>query len=180
MYITILERGFLVRGDVLVLNSSYLPINVVDWKRAVCLVHTGKAEVLSQDNVIIRSPSTEIFKPTVVRLLCYNKIPNTTTKFNRMGVFTRDRFTCQYCGKKLPVDKLTVDHVTPKRFGGKTTWDNVVTCCVPCNTKKSDRTPQQSGMKLLSQPKSTYYAPYLMIKKMFSDKHLEKWAPYII
>jgi hypothetical protein len=42
--------------------------------------------------------------------------------------------------------------VVPRAQGGKTTWENVVICCVPCNQRKGGRTPSQAGMRLRSTP----------------------------
>ena len=50
--------------------------------------------------------------------------------------------------------ELTLDHIVPKSRGGPKTWDNIVTSCHKCNTKKAARTPKEAGMKLLKEPKS--------------------------
>ena len=69
--------------------------------------------------------------------------------FTRFNVFLRDRFQCQYCGAR---GNLTFDHVTPRRLGGKTSWENIVTACAPCNMKKGGRTPKQAGMRVGMRP----------------------------
>jgi len=38
----------------------------------------------------------------------------------------RDKFTCQYCGRKAPEVVLEVDHVFPQSKGGKDEMDNLV------------------------------------------------------
>ncbi|MGH8474235.1 MAG: HNH endonuclease, partial [Methylococcales bacterium] len=58
-------------------------------------------------------------------------------------MFLRDRFSCQYCGSP---HHLTFDHVTPRRLGGRTSWENVATACAPCNLRKGGRTPRQAHM----------------------------------
>lgn len=58
----------------------------------------------------------------------------------------RDSFTCQYCHKGLPAAKLTLDHVTPKSRGGKSTWENLAACCYACNNRKGDKTPAEARM----------------------------------
>ena len=60
-------------------------------------------------------------------------------KITRRAVFARDRWTCQYCGQER--GNLTVDHVIPRSKGGGSGWDNIVTCCAPCNRRKGDRLP---------------------------------------
>jgi 5-methylcytosine-specific restriction endonuclease McrA len=43
-------------------------------------------------------------------------------------------------------DELTFDHVIPRSRGGRTTWENIVTACAPCNLHKGGRTPREAGM----------------------------------
>ena len=62
-----------------------------------------------------------------------------TSKRLRFEVFKRDNFTCQYCGAQPPGVVLVCDHIDPVALGGKTTIDNLVTACEPCNQGKSDK-----------------------------------------
>jgi len=168
-------------NQVLVVNSSYMPINSISWQKAISLVYIGKAEAICVDeNKILRSPSVSMPKPIVVRLVKYNKMPDISLKFNKKNIFLRDNYTCQYCGKKLPTNELTLDHVRPRKLGGETNWENIVTCCQDCNAKKSEYSLIQSGMKLLSTPKKPYYTSHLLIRKCASVKELEEWKPYFI
>ena len=77
--------------------------------------------------------------------------------FSKRNIFIRDNFTCQYCGKELPIKELTVDHVIPRSKGGKDTWDIVVTSCKTCNNKKGDKTPKQAGLKIMKKPKVPHH-----------------------
>ena len=81
-------------------------------------------------------------RPVVIRLITYVRIPRDAhrRKITRRAVFARDRWTCQYCGTSAR--SLTVDHVIPRSKGGASSWDNIVTCCAPCNRRKGDRLPQ--------------------------------------
>jgi len=36
--------------------------------------------------------------------------------------------------------------VIPRSKGGSSSWDNIVTCCAPCNRRKGDRLPKQANM----------------------------------
>ena len=85
-------------------------------------------------------------RPVVIRLLAYVRIPRDAhrRKITRRAVFARDRWTCQYCGHER--GNLTVDHVIPRSKGGTSSWDNIVTCCAPCNRRKGDRLPRQANM----------------------------------
>lgn len=53
-------------------------------------------------------------------------------------VYERDNYTCRYCGATgVP---MTVDHYLAQKFGGQTTYDNLLTSCRPCNKKKGHMT----------------------------------------
>ena len=93
--------------------------------------------------------------PRVVLLTLYDKLPHKEVRFTRHSVYERDRYTCGYCNHrfgKSGVHHLNLDHVIPRERGGTTTWENIITACIPCNTKKANRTPSESGMKLLWTP----------------------------
>ena len=95
--------------------------------------------------------------PSIIRLVYLVKRPFLPRKLSKKEVFLRDRFTCQYCGKKA--QDLTLDHVLPKSHGGARCWKNIVTACKRCNAIKDDRTPEQAGMKLVRKPfKPAWYA----------------------
>lgn len=56
----------------------------------------------------------------------------------RFLILLRDKFTCQYCGRKPPEVKLEIDHKYPKSKGGPTSMDNLITACRDCNNGKRD------------------------------------------
>jgi hypothetical protein len=72
----------------------------------------------------------------------------------RRHVLDRDESTCVYCGlksgaKMVPWSRkvpFSIDHIVPISRGGKTTIDNLATCCQLCNMEKSDRTPEEWGI----------------------------------
>ena len=88
----------------------------------------------------------------IIVLAVYDRLPRLEVKFTRRNVFLRDKFTCQYCTKVLPETQLNLDHVTPRDKGGRTTWDNIVTSCFRCNTRKGNKLPEEAGLKLLRRP----------------------------
>lgn len=59
---------------------------------------------------------------------------------------------CQYCGGRPGSELLNLDHIVPTARGGLSTWTNCVISCIPCNTKKGCRTPEEAGMKLRRTP----------------------------
>lgn len=70
----------------------------------------------------------------------------------RWRIFSRDNFTCQYCGRKAPDVILSLDHKNPAANGGLDNEDNLTTACSACNTGKNITliTPQD-----LSQEKAS-------------------------
>src|SRR5688572_13724965 len=140
-------------GRVLVLNASYEPINVCTVRRAAVLILKNRAEILEKGDWALHSENLTLARPVVIRLLTYVRIPRDAhrRKITRRAVFARDRWTCQYCGHER--GNLTVDHVIPRSRGGPSTWENIVTCCAPCNRRKGDRLPQQANMVPARSPR---------------------------
>ncbi len=162
------------KNKVLVLNASYEPLNVCNWKRAVILIFKGKAEQIEHNGKKLHH---NLHAPTVIRLRQYIKMPFTEIPLTRKNLMYRDNYTCQYCGTSGT--NLTVDHVIPTSKGGADTWDNVVASCQTCNVKKGCQTLKQSGMKLLKHPKSPLGYYYFEITRL--AKHVfPNWKKYII
>src|SRR3972149_5171620 len=114
----------MVDSAVLVLNQNYEPLNVCNARRAFVLVDRGKAEVLEHaDGAILRSPRYVFRLPSVIRLIYMIKRPQPQMRLSRKEIFTRDRFTCQYCGKQTR--DLTLDHVVPRHRGGDHDWEHL-------------------------------------------------------
>jgi 5-methylcytosine-specific restriction endonuclease McrA len=136
---------------VLVLNATYEPINVCTVRRAIVLMLKERAEVIEHAAWELRSESTAIARPVVIRLVTYVRVPREARqrKITRRAVFARDGWSCQYCGSG---SNLTVDHVVPRSKGGASTWDNIVASCAPCNRRKGDRVPRQANMRLRRKP----------------------------
>ncbi|EME69402.1 HNH endonuclease family protein [Paramagnetospirillum caucaseum] len=140
----------------LVLNAdfrplSYFPLSLWSWQDSIKAVVSDRVAVVSQYDRVIHSPSQSLRLPSVIALKEF--IPAARRPaFTRFNVFLRDRFSCQYCGEWFPTHDLTFDHVLPRSRGGRTTWDNVVTACAPCNLRKGDRLHSEVGLALLSRP----------------------------
>ncbi len=119
--------------------------------------------------------ATQVFDlPCIIRLVYMVKRPFVKRKLSKKEVLLRDRHTCQYCG--LRNLELTMDHVRPRRLGGKQTWENIVSACIPCNHRKAGRTPYQAGMKLLKAPKAPYPSPYYVLH---GRTILDEWKKFI-
>ena len=149
-----------VPRHVLVLNTTYEPINVCSLKRALILVLKDRAEVLESTSHRVRSEKLSLARPTVVRLRTYVKIPpGERRRISRRAVMARDGFRCQYCGSTR---QLTLDHIVPTSRGGRTTWENLVTSCAPCNVRKGARLLGEIGMALHTRPRPPSLSELLM------------------
>lgn len=161
-------------GKVLVLNASYEPLNITNWRRAVILLIKGKAEQLEHNGRLIYKSFP---LPSVIRLRNYVKVPYKEIPLTRRNVLERDRNTCQYCKHKG--DQLTLDHVIPRSRGGGDTWDNLVAACVRCNIRKGNRTPKEAQMPLIKQPKKPYSSLHFEIVKCTKGELNQEWKKYV-
>ncbi|GAB4427782.1 MAG: HNH endonuclease [Bacteroidia bacterium] len=164
----------LVRENVLVLNQDYQAIGVCSADRAFVLVLLKKAEMLSEDpRRRLKSISSDFKFPSIIRLYRYIHIPYKKVNLSRQNIFKRDRNRCVYCGSK---DSLTIDHVLPRSHGGRDTWDNLVTACQKCNSRKGNMTPEQAGMEMLNPP---FRPSFVMFLSNFAGDVSEDWKPYL-
>jgi 5-methylcytosine-specific restriction endonuclease McrA len=169
------QRGS-TNGRVLVLNASYEPINVCTVRRATVLVLKERAEVLEHATWSLHAESFTMARPVVIRLVSYVRIPRDahSRKITRRAVFARDGWSCQYCGTRH--GSLTVDHVIPRSKGGGSTWENIVTCCAPCNRRKGDRLPKQADMHPRAVPKPP---PATIFVHVATPRVPDQWQRYL-
>ena len=186
MVAAVLER------PTLVLNRNWQPVGVATVARALVKVWNDTARIVDpadyqqytwadwvelapvDSDLFIQTQRLRLRVPEVVTLTRYDKLPVNAVTFSRRNVFKRDRFTCQYCGKK--VQDLTLDHVIPRRQNGAHTWENVVTACNRCNLHKAGRTPAEAKMRLGKTPRAPEPNPYLILQNRVI---LEEWKLYI-
>ena len=137
-----------------------------------------KADVLAwHDNWIVHSANWETPVPSVIMLREYMKA-KTTVRFSRANVHLRDGGKCQYCGKAVTGKESTLDHVHPVSQGGKTSWENCVTACAPCNSHKSDKT---KGWKPKVAPyKPDFYDLVNKRKKFEFQVKYKDWLQFIL
>ncbi|KAA3487286.1 HNH endonuclease [Gossypium australe] len=171
----------------LVLDISYRPVNVVCWRRAICLEFMEKADVLEYYDQTVNSPSGSFYIPAVLRvphLLQVVKRRRIRSNLSRKNVLFRDNFTCQYCSAR---DNLTIDHVLPVARGGEWKWENLVTACAKCNSKKGQKTLEEANMKLIKVPKAPKDYDILAIPLTSSAMRMlrkrngtpEEWRQYL-
>lgn len=126
---------------------------------------------------MIHSARIALLAPKILVLSVYDRLPRLEVRFSRRNVFLRDKFTCQYCDKVLPEAQLNLDHVTPRDKGGRTTWENIVTSCFRCNTRKANKLPHEVGMHPRSQPFAPRWRPLFGLHENgLAD---ESWSHFI-
>ncbi len=164
----------------LVLDQGYVPLGVVGWERAITLIFQEKAEVVeSYEDKEVRSVTFSMKVPSIIRFLSGLRKRKKQIKFSRENTYARDGGKCQYCLKDVPRAEITYDHIVPRAQGGKTTWENVVIACVPCNQKKGARTPQQAGMTLKSKPVKPKKLPEHRVTFSFRKDVPLSWKDWI-
>lgn len=184
---------------VLVLNRYWQPVQTCSVRRALHLLCVGHARVVqtdgenkfqthdfgswmdysnsSDEGEFIHTVRLAVRVPNILVLGLYDKIPRLEVKFTRRNVFLRDQFTCQYCAKSLPEPQLNLDHVIPRQKGGRTTWENIVTSCVRCNTRKANKLPQEADMHPLHKPVAPRWKPLFGIRE--NGLPAASWARFI-
>jgi 5-methylcytosine-specific restriction endonuclease McrA len=162
--------------NVLVLNRSFIPLHMTTVRRAFTLLYQDLARAVDQEfhtfdfqswselSVAAHSDTIGLVDrairvPRVIALTSFDRFPRRTVRFSRINILARDQHTCQYCGKHFTRTDLNLDHVNPRSRGGVSTWENVVTSCIPCNRKKAGRTPAEAGMKLIKKPVRPKWTP---------------------
>jgi len=186
---------------VLVLNRLWQAVNVIGAKRAFALLARGHAHVVYHqdedfhtfsmldwidfshnnpplaENEMVHTPTRAIRLPRVILLTLFDKLPCKELKLTRNNVFERDKNQCQYCGKVFPREELNLDHVIPRHYDGRTTWENIVCSCIRCNTRKANRLPHEAGMRLIRKPQKPKWRP--IISLVLNNHHREIWKDYL-
>jgi 5-methylcytosine-specific restriction endonuclease McrA len=124
----------------------------------------------------IRGCSCKVRVPEIIVLTSYNKIPHCQIKITRRNILLRDKFCCQYSGKRLNSRDATIDHVVPRSRGGKTEWSNVVICSLDANIKKGHKTLKEAGMKLIREPKEPKWHPLFAYPVRNKPKSWDKFV----
>ncbi len=167
--------------QVLLLNATYEPMKVVPWQKAVHLFFQGKVEIVETYDRQISSAHLSMRLPAVIRLyrlVSFHHVRQ-MVKFSRETLFTRDSFSCQYCGKRFDKHDLTFDHVIPAARGGPKNWENIVTACRRCNHKKSGKTPEEAGMRLLKKAERPHWSPAILVMMNLNCRGPKVWENYL-
>lgn len=159
----------------LLLNQSYEPLTLCTTKKALLLIFLHKAELVTNNpKLTVRTVNKSFPWPSVIRLKSYVSVPYKNINLTRKNILRRDNHKCVYCGRGDLA--FTIDHVIPKSKGGKDTWENLVTACLPCNNKKGNRTPQEADLILKVKP----YKPNFIMFILNSVSRIDdNWRPYL-
>lgn len=185
--------------QVLVLNKGWVPVGTISVQRAIIMLFSEyedgqpRAKIIDPASYsmftwadwaklrpratdeVIRSANIAFRCPEVILLTKYEKIPKPRTHFSRRSLYKRDGYRCQYCFCRPGSEELTIDHVLPRSKGGLTTWENCVLACIDCNTKKADRTLEECGMVLRTQPQR----PKLNLFRADTIKRVKSWEAFL-
>jgi 5-methylcytosine-specific restriction endonuclease McrA len=186
---------------ILVLNRLWQAVNIVGVPRAFSLLLQDHAQVINtsdgsfqllnseqwlahsedaapEDNeAFIQTVRMRIRVPKVLILRAYDKLPVQEVKFTRESLFERDNYCCQYCNKTFDPKKLNMDHVIPRDRGGKTSWENIVTSCISCNSRKANRLPHQADMHLIRKPERPRWRPF--ISSLIGQDYDREWDHFL-
>jgi hypothetical protein len=169
-----LEKQAVMAKKTLILNQDYTALTVCSVQKAFILVYLNKAElVIEAKDRMMRSVTSTYPMPSIIRLYKYVHLPYKGVMLNRQNIFKRDNHQCQYCGTH---EDLTLDHVMPKSRGGKSSWDNLVTACRGCNSKKGDFTPEEARMPMRIKP---FKPSFIMFLRDFSGNADAEWMQYL-
>lgn len=155
---------------------SWLPLSIISWEEAVKYMVLEKATVLDwYDDWVVHSQRWETRVPSVMILKDYEK-RKATVRFSKHNVFLRDGYVCQYCGSDVSRKTATLDHVLPTSHGGKTTFENTVTACGPCNANKGN---DKKIVPRAKPYKPTYFQLVEKRKRMSWDLPHPAWKNYL-
>ncbi len=195
------QMGTALSFRVLVLNRLWQPVNVVGTQRAFSLLlqdhaqviytrdgsfrimdaaawlELSEAEVPEDNEAYVNTVRLRIRVPKVLLLRGYAQLPAQEVKFNRENLFERDNYRCQYCGNGFEASQLNMDHVIPRDRGGRTSWENIVTSCIKCNSRKANRLPHQANMHLIRKPERPRWRPF--VSSLIGQDYDAEWEHFI-
>src|SRR6476469_6903557 len=170
-----------LNGRVLLLNQTYEPLGTVSVARAIVMTFKDSVFVEEYDgDRVLRSAHDEFPVPSVIRRRSYINIRRRREQSGskRLRIYMRDKFRCQYCGEKKNVDGLTLDHILPRSRGGDNSPVNIVTACIACNNRKSNRTPEEARMPLLTSQRALRVKLERVVLCHYAEDRAE-WRKYL-
>jgi 5-methylcytosine-specific restriction endonuclease McrA len=180
-------------GNVLVLNRVFQAVQITSVRRAVTLLYKGQVRAVECDyrtydfdnwqdvpaqpyHYYVATPTRQIRVPHVIQLLTFEKMPRQEVKFSRGNIYLRDGNRCQYCGRKFPTSELSLDHVVPISRGGKSSWENIVCACLPCNVRKGNKLINEAGMYPIRRPLKPRWHP---LHRLHARTYPDTWRNFL-
>jgi len=71
------------------------------------------------------------------------------SKIKKQNIYNKLRGHCAYCGEIISPESMHVDHILPKKLGGKNHTDNLYPSCQRCNTVKGDKVLEEFRLHLM-------------------------------
>jgi 5-methylcytosine-specific restriction endonuclease McrA len=166
------------RPRVLSLDAHGRILDWITWQDAACLyVRDAVAWTLGEPCLVLHGGHNRLLGVQSVLALhpivaarghARGNAPVPSPALTNTALFARDAHLCLYCGNEFGRHSLTRDHVLPLSRGGRDVWENVVSACLHCNSRKGGRNPQQAGMPLLAVP----YRPSWVEHLILSNRHI--------
>lgn len=143
-----------MNGKCLLLNQDGSILGFIEPHKAIRLICKEKVATVSVwQNDRYRSISGYcIDAPAILQMRYYVMKRHTKVPFSRKAVFKRDRYTCGYCLKVLTANSATMDHIIAKKHGGANSFQNCVTSCQKCNSRKSHSHLGDTDLVLINRP----------------------------
>ncbi|WP_269524411.1 HNH endonuclease [Coraliomargarita parva] len=193
--------GTSLKYRILVLNRLWQAVNIITVPRAFSLLLQDHAQVIytgdgsfrmmdanawlafsedeepGDEEAFVQTVRMRIRVPKVLLLRDYDQLPAQEVKFTRQNLFERDNYRCQYCGNNFEEHQLNMDHVIPRDQGGRTSWENIVTSCIKCNSRKANRLPHQANMHLIRKPERPRWRPF--VSSLIGQDYDSEWDHFI-
>jgi 5-methylcytosine-specific restriction endonuclease McrA len=167
--------------QVLVLNRSWQPINVMTVQKALVMMSTDVATAMDfsdegyfvpvrwkdwlelpvreQDDGI-KTPARLVRVPRVIIAIQFNKVPLKRQRLSLKHLRERDNYRCAYTQRVLTPDECSMEHVVPRSKGGATEWKNVVLADKQINNIRGNRSLEEAGLTLKVQPRVPAAKPF--------------------
>ena len=167
--------------QVLVLNRSWQPINVMTVQKALVMMSTDVATAMDfsdqgyfvpvrwkdwlelavreQDDGI-KTPSRDVRVPRVIIAVQFNKVPVKRPRLSLKNLRERDEHRCAYTRRVLKPEECSMEHLVPRSKGGTSEWKNVVLADKRINNIRGNRSLEEAGLTLKIQPRVPTAKPF--------------------
>jgi hypothetical protein len=172
---------------ILILDSSGRPYRWASWELGIKIKvknmiawSLGNEEIYYGGYNRVTNSISQVALPSIIAVKNVHKNKNHVAIVSNRLLFERDGYVCAYCKKKHNHRLLTRDHIIPLSKGGTDSWTNIVTACMDCNAKKSDKTLAEAKLSLHNTPTVVSKAKELLLtNKAMLEEQRELLKNYI-